>query len=95
MQYVDWSPSVPGRTGARPVDANGDFDSTSLSPDQQKYEAERHSQFFTDKGARQIYKDHVDFITSRVNSINGWASWAVSPCLEGWAWRASRARGKG
>jgi mannan endo-1,4-beta-mannosidase len=36
-----------------------------------RYEVERHALFFTDAGARKIYKDHVAFLVNRNNTING------------------------
>jgi hypothetical protein len=32
---------------------------------------QRHALFFTDAGARKIFKDHVNFLVNRNNSING------------------------
>lgn len=55
----------------RPTDANGDTDSSTWTEDQRKYEAARHALFFTDEQARKMYKAHVDYITSRKNTING------------------------
>lgn len=36
-----------------------------------RYEVQRHALFFTDAGAKKIYKDHVAFLLNRNNSING------------------------
>lgn len=55
-----------------------DFDNTVLMPIQafdneeiKNYEGERHSLFYTDTQAKQIYKDHVRAIVNRKNHLNG------------------------
>lgn len=43
----------------------------AMSVDQKKYETVRHALFFKEDKCKQLYKDNVDFITSRKNSISG------------------------
>jgi hypothetical protein len=38
---------------------------------QKRYETERHALFFKEEPCKQLYKDHVDFIVNRVNSVTG------------------------
>uniref|UniRef100_A0A383VL97 mannan endo-1,4-beta-mannosidase n=1 Tax=Tetradesmus obliquus TaxID=3088 RepID=A0A383VL97_TETOB len=69
-QYVDWC--GPGRTMARFEEKNGgDTDTTVRSVAQNEYETLRHALFFKEEACKALYKDHVDAITGRKNSING------------------------
>ena len=70
-QYLDWSKSAPGRSQPLPTDAGGDTDSAAWTVDQKRYETARHALFFTDPDSRRMYKEHVEFLVNRVNSING------------------------
>lgn len=70
-QMVDFSPTAPARTGARPEDETGDFDQIGLNETAKEYEVKRHALFFTDEGAREVYKGHVRELLERVNSYSG------------------------
>lgn len=67
-QYVDWSKTAPKRTKPVPDD-NGD--DPPPQPDVPTYESKRHTLFFSDPGARKLYKDHVEKILTRKNHIHG------------------------
>lgn len=70
-EIVDWSPTAPKRTSRRPKDKAGDFDGDKLSAKALAYETARHALFFTDEGARTIYKRWADTLLHRVNTFNG------------------------
>lgn len=71
-QYVDWSPTVPPRTMERQADKNGDPTPLDFAtPEQQKYEANRHALFYTDPFAKDTYKNHIRTILMRNNTISG------------------------
>lgn len=57
-QYVDWSTTAPGRSMQRPGEAGGDSDEGKWSTELRSYEAQRRALFWTDPGARKLYKDH-------------------------------------
>ena len=80
-QFVDWC--GPGRTMERPVDAGGDTDDSKWGADQKRYESGRNSHFFSDERCQQMYMDHVKFIVSRKNSINGKA-YKSDPTILAW-----------
>ena len=42
--------------------------------------------FFTDKQARKLFKDHIDVVVNRRNSINGRLYKEVSPWLQSVVW---------
>ena len=42
--------------------------------------------FFTDKKARKLFKDHIDVVVNRRNSINGRLYKEVSPWLQSVVW---------
>ena len=80
-QFVDWC--GPGRTMERPVDAGGDTDDSKWGAEQKRYESGRNSHFFSDERCQQMYMDHVKFIVSRKNSINGKA-YKSDPTILAW-----------
>jgi len=57
-QYVDWSRTAPARSMQRPGEVGGDSDEGKWSPELRAYEAGRRALFWTDPGARALYKDH-------------------------------------
>ncbi|GMH43167.1 hypothetical protein BSKO_11089 [Bryopsis sp. KO-2023] len=67
-QYVDWSETAPRRTQKIPRNGDGD---PPPEPDFPTYESKRHTLFFSDPGARQLYKNHVRKILTRRNHIHG------------------------
>ena len=48
------------------------------------YELERHTLFYTDEGARELYKQHVQKIVQRKNTITG-VAYKDDPIILGWA----------
>eukprot|EP00210_Caulerpa_lentillifera_P007506 g7172.t1 len=71
-QYVDWSRTAPRRTQQRPVDRKGDPSPQDYDNEQiKRYEAERHALFYTDEGAKQIFKNHIKTIVNWRNQANG------------------------
>ena len=48
------------------------------------YELERHTLFYTDEGARKLYKEHVQKIMQRKNTITG-VAYRDDPIILGWA----------
>jgi hypothetical protein len=42
-----------------------------MTDGQKRYETERHALFFKEEACKKLYKDHVDFLVNRVNSITG------------------------
>lgn len=48
------------------------------------YELERHTLFYTDEGARELYKQHVQKIMQRKNTITG-VAYKDDPIILGWA----------
>lgn len=88
-QYVDWSDSAPARRHARPEDKPGDPDTlttttAAMGSSAKAYEARRHALFFTDAGARRLYKQHVATVLGRVNSING-RRYSHDPTILAWS----------
>jgi hypothetical protein len=57
-QYVDWSPTAPARSMQRPGEVGGDSNEGEWSTELRSYEAQRRALFWTDPGARKLYKDH-------------------------------------
>jgi hypothetical protein len=43
----------------------------TMTDAQKRYEVERHALFFKEEACKQLYKDHVEFLVNRVNSVNG------------------------
>lgn len=43
----------------------------TMTDAQKRYETERHALFFKEEACKKLYKDHVDFLVNRVNSITG------------------------
>jgi len=72
-QMIDWSETAPEREIPIPESllAGGDYNQRSLSSDEKNYIVKRHSLFYTDEGARQIYRDYVKTLVNRKNVYNG------------------------
>ena len=72
-QMIDWSETAPNRSMPLPESllAGGDYNQRSLSSDEKNYIVKRHSLFYTDEGARQIYRDYVKTLVNRKNVYNG------------------------
>mmetsp|Transcript_30278 Transcript_30278/g.64759 ORF Transcript_30278/g.64759 Transcript_30278/m.64759 type:complete len:546 (-) Transcript_30278:376-2013(-) len=70
-EMVDLSETAPERLYARPGDEDGDFDQLSLNETRKEYEVQRHALFFTDEGAKAIYKTHVETLLTRKNTYSG------------------------
>lgn len=51
--------------------------------EQKRYETVRHALFFREPACRELYKQHVTFITSRKNSING-VKYSDDPTILAW-----------
>lgn len=43
-----------------------------MTDDQKRYETERHALFFKEEACKKLYKDHVEHLVNRVNSVSGW-----------------------
>lgn len=62
-QYVDWSRTAPPRSMQRPGEVGGDSDEGKWSSELRSYEAGRRALFWTDPGARSLYKDHGECLS--------------------------------
>jgi hypothetical protein len=49
----------------RPTDAGGDTDDSKWGPDQKRYEAGRHSLFFSEPKCQDMFQNHMKFIVNR------------------------------
>jgi hypothetical protein len=54
-----------------------------MSAEQKRYETVRHALFFKEEKCKQLYKDHVDAMLSRVNSYNG-RTYKNDPTILSW-----------
>ena len=54
-----------------PLPAESASETPDMTPDQKRYDTERHALFFKEEACKQLYKDHVAFMLNRVNSYNG------------------------
>ena len=79
-EIVEMSPTAPARTHKRPFDGDGDFDDTGLADEVKKYEVTRHALFFSDAGARDIYKAWATAVLTRRNAFNG-RTYATDPTI--------------
>ena len=72
-QMLDWSETAPNRTMPLPASLleGGDYNQRSLTSGEKNYIVERHSLFYTDEGARKIYRDYVSTLVNRTNVYNG------------------------
>ncbi|UPR03103.1 glycoside hydrolase [Chloropicon primus] len=72
-QMLDWSATAPEREIPVPGSLleGGDYNQRSLSADVKNYIVRRHSLFYTDEGARDIYRDYVRTLVNRKNAYNG------------------------
>lgn len=72
-EFVDWSPSVAARDPAfPPLRFEGDLTPEKLgAAARAEYEERRHAKFFTDPGAKALYKAHVAAVLGRRNAFTG------------------------
>jgi len=72
-QILDWSDTAENRTMAVPESllAGGDYNQDALGEDVKEYIVRRHALFYTDQGAREIYRDYVKTLVNRKNVYNG------------------------
>eukprot|EP00877_Chromochloris_zofingiensis_P009295 jgi/Chrzof1/4619/Cz14g20070.t1 len=78
-QYLDWSTTAPARGPEHQAPFKdqsgdptpGDYGTGPLAEKVKAYEVSRHALFFSDPDAKRFYKNHVNFILNRNNSING------------------------
>eukprot|EP01025_Chloroclados_australasicus_P053574 TRINITY_DN6319_c0_g1_i1.p2 TRINITY_DN6319_c0_g1~~TRINITY_DN6319_c0_g1_i1.p2 ORF type:complete len:561 (-),score=32.64 TRINITY_DN6319_c0_g1_i1:264-1946(-) len=83
-QYVDWSQTAPEREYERFKDPEGDFHPYIYEDKKQRrYENKRHSLFYSDQDAMQIYKMHVHAIVTRVNPYTG-NKYGEDPTIMAW-----------
>ena len=72
-QMLDWSETAPEREIPVPASllGGGDYNQDNLEQEVKNYIVERHSLFYTDEGARKIYRDYVSTLVNRTNVYNG------------------------
>ncbi|KAK9847784.1 hypothetical protein WJX84_007661 [Apatococcus fuscideae] len=83
-EYLDRSPTAPQRQQNRPPDGLGDSDLGEYDEATRMYELERHTLFYSDEGARELYKEHVQKILQRRNTLSG-LKYKEDPIILGWA----------
>ena len=82
-EMVDFSRTAPERTSERPTDEAGDFSTENLNETLKEYEVRRHALFFTDEGARDVYKSHVRTLLTRRNHYSG-VLYREDPAIFAW-----------
>ena len=72
-QMIDWSETAPEREIPLPASLleGGDYNQDGLPEEVKEYIVKRHSLFYTDEGARSIYRDYVETLVNRKNHYNG------------------------
>ncbi|QDZ23893.1 glycoside hydrolase [Chloropicon primus] len=72
-QMLDWSATAPEREIPVPGSllGGGDYNQDNLEQEVKEYIVRRHSLFYTDEGARDIYRDYVRTLVNRKNAYNG------------------------
>ena len=73
QEFIDFSETAPPRLEKYPphVHFNGDFDYSRMTRAQEDYEKQRMMLFFSDEGTQELYKNHLDTILRRKNTITG------------------------
>ncbi|KAI8106412.1 hypothetical protein M9435_000956 [Picochlorum sp. BPE23] len=73
QEFIDFSETAPPRPEQYPppINVDGDFDYSRMTRAQEDYEKQRMMLFFSDEGTHRLYKNHLDTILRRKNTITG------------------------
>jgi hypothetical protein len=75
---MDWASPRPAGEVAPTANLRGDYTDDLFAGPQgaelKRKETVRHAQFFNNANAKAMYKNHITYLTNRVNSINGWVA---------------------